>query len=266
MVYMDIRLQLSRAFILTLVACGGTATIAVDPDAGGSSSGGSSSGGVSCTTQGQQGDQACVPGLAAAKTPIEIEVGSSTGCLGCFTQFEACEVTVSGQSIRVAMKSKTCAPPGDVACPAICQEIRTKCTIPPLAPGTYSVTVYGERFGGRRELEVSADGAGERNCSLLGNGERPKPIEGSGYDSTCSRDEDCVAIVAGDVCASDCACPSTSISEAALLAYQTDVRARRSQCGPFGPVPPCAACQAGKTFCAKSSADAKGVCKYQPPG
>jgi hypothetical protein len=266
---MDTRSFLVRALVLTLMACGGTATISIDPD-GGSSSGGSSGGGSSgssgssggsCSTATLPGDMACVPGTARAGQAIRVDVGSSDGCFGCFSTYEACDVSVNGSEVRIAMKVKTCPPDGVGACPTVCTDVRTQCTIPPLRAGTYTVRVDGEKGTGRhaRTLVVSADSSASASCNLLANGQTPKPI--GPYGAACNEDEDCVAATVGDVC-QVCACPNAAIATSEVPRYEADTRERASQCRPVQ-APPCAACRAPTAICLKPT-DGKGMCILQP--
>jgi hypothetical protein len=254
------RTILVRAIALSLMACGGTATIAVDPDGGGSSSG--SSGGGSCTTSVLQGDMACVPGTARAGKPIQIDVGSADNCLSCFSSFEPCSVTVSGSLVQIAMNTKTCTPSGEIACPAVCTQIRSQCTIPALAEGTYTVRIEGDKPNGGlvpRTLVVRAS-ASDTSCKLLSTGQTPAPLDG--YGTACEVDEDCTVAALGELC-QPCKCDNAAIAKSEASKYEADLRERSSQCPPIKGGPACAACQGRAAFCAKRS-DAKSVCTLLP--
>jgi hypothetical protein len=263
---METRTILVRVVALALMACGGTATISVDPDGGGgSSSGGSSgtsSGGTPCTTGVLPGDMACVPGIARAGQPIQIDVGSSDGCMGCFSSFEPCSVIVSGSDVRITMKEKTCKPAGDVACPAICAQIRSQCTIPALAEGRYTVRVDGDKPNTGmvpRTLVVSGS-ASDTSCKLLSNGQLPASL--GGYGTACAVDEDCAVAALEEVC-QPCKCPNAAIAKSEVPKYEADLRERSSQCPPTNGGIACAACQGRTAFCNKPT-DGKGVCMLQP--
>ena len=267
-------LVLGSTLVVLLVACGGSVS------GGGSSSGASGSSGpsgnggtsstgglsgtsgavASCTVQTLAGDRACVPGTGRANTPITIAVDASKGCLGCFTTFDPCNVTVTGDRITVSMVTRTCPPAGEVGCPAVCTFQATTCTIPPLAAGTYKVDVVGDGpHGGLpdRELVVTADGA--TSCKLPSPPNEPKPIPDS-YPRECATDDDCAIATIGSVCA-PCTCPNTAIAKSALPAYEADYRAATSQCPPSDAQVKCGGCENHKAICAnRAPGDGPGVC------
>jgi hypothetical protein len=162
------------------------------------------------------------------------------------------------------MRATTCTPEGDVGCPAVCLIPSIKCTIPPLAPGEYVVEVAGEgpRVGlPPRTLVVTNDGA-ESTCSLPQHGSLPDELDGSKYARNCSVDEDCVIARVGNLC-QPCACPNTAIAKSVAASYESDFRARSSQCAPQkGPIA-CAACAPVKPSCDTSSG-LTGTCKLVP--
>ncbi len=253
------------ALVVLLVACGGSVNGAGSSSgssgASGSSGTSGSSGGTSgssganptCTAQTLPGDRACVPGTARANTPITIAVDASDGCLGCFTTFDPCSVTVSGDQITVAMVTRTCPPAGDVGCPAVCAYQSTTCTIPPLAAGAYTVVVVGDkpRVGlPPRQLVVTPDGAAS-SCSLPVPPEGPKPLADV-YAKTCTTDDDCAAATVGDVCA-PCKCPNAAIAISAVRSYEADYRASTSQCPASDAQVKCAACQERKATCVNTA-------------
>ncbi|MDB4943850.1 MAG: hypothetical protein JWP97_3384 [Labilithrix sp.] len=275
-------LTLAAGITVAVVACGGSvspvgegasSSSSSSSSSGGSSSGGSSSGtsgggssgsGGTCTIGSLPGDRACVPGTARAGQPISVGVDASEGCLGCFTAFEPCDVTVSGTTVLVTMRTKTCTPAGDVACPPVCASPRTTCVIPPLAAGTYTVSVSGE--GSRsylpaRELVVT-DGAGETSCALPPSGEEPAPLDGNAFGKSCNQDSDCTPIFAGSQCA-QCACANDAVSTSELPAYEAARRARISQCAPPGAPAPCAACRTPVAVCEISPIALVGTCRLQ---
>lgn len=262
-------LALGSTLVLLLVACGGDVSgVGSSRGASGTSGNGgtSSTGGLSgtsgavatCTVQTLPGDRACLP-APAARTPITIAVDASKGCVGCFTTFDPCNVTVTGDRITVSMFTRTCPPAGDVGCPAVCT-FQATCTIPPLAAGTYKVDVAG---GGPhaglpdRELVVTADGA--TSCKLPSPPNEPKPIPDI-YSRECATDDDCAIAKIGSVCA-PCTCPNTAIAKSALPAYEADYRAATSQCPRSDVQVKCGGCEDHKAICAnRAPADGPGVC------
>lgn len=63
-------------------------------------------------------------------------------------------------------------------------------------------------------------------------------IDKSKYSTSCAKDDDCFAVIAGDLCA--CSCNFVYINKSALEAYQADAKEARSTCGTYGLT--CAAC------------------------
>lgn len=273
-------LALGSTLLVLLVACGGSVS-GVGSSSGSSGASGGTSGnggtsggnggssgtsgaGPSCTVQTIPGDRACVPGTGRANTPITIDVDASQGCLGCFTTFDPCSVTVTGDRITVAMVTRTCPPAGDIGCPAICTFQATTCTIPPLAAGTYKVDVVGDQpHAGlpERELVITADGA--TSCSLPSPPNDPKPIADV-YPKSCTTDDDCSVATVGEVCA-PCKCPNAAIAKSALPAYEADYRAATSQCPPSDAQVKCAACQERKPTCVNTApGGVSGTCMLSP--
>lgn len=272
-------LALAGSLLLTLAACGGSVSTvggssgsndgsssgSSGSSGAGSSSGSSGSSGVdegTCTQQTLPGDRACVPGTAIAGQPIKVAIDASEGCLGCFTAFEPCDVTVGPGTVTLAMRTRTCPPPGDQACPAVCQSPQTTCIIPPLAAGTYTVSVTGE--GPRTNLPprelVVADGAGASSCTLPLPGQGPAPIDGSTLSRSCSQDSDCQAAVVGNQC-QPCFCPTTAISTSAVPQLEEEQRAKRSQCPVTQGGVACAACAAPVVHCAIDPSALTGTCE-----
>ncbi len=258
---------------LSAIACGGTTGAPVEPKMGGgvitddAGDGGfgpiDTDSGAGCTTQVLPGDMACVPGTGQAGSPIEIELGASKGCLACFTTLEACSVRVAGNVIQVSMNTKTCKPPGEQACPALCAIPRSKCTLPVLPAGNYTVQVNGEVANPRtagRMLVVGDSAQATSACSLPPNGSNPEPLDGSRYATSCSTAADCVAATDGDIC-KPCKCSSVAISRTAFDGYQSDYRARRSQCAPVVGGPACAGCPSRAVVCDTSKGET-GTCRF----
>ena len=257
------------SLLLVLLACGGS-TSATGTDGGtgtgeGGTSGGTSGGGGSCTTATLPGDRACVPSTAQAGVPLTIAVDAKDGCLGCFTTFDPCAVDVAGTDITVSMKTKTCPPPGDQACPAICALPGTTCQLPALAAGTYTLTVTGEgpRTGlVARTLVVTAD-AKATSCALPMPGTNPSPLDATGYSTSCSVDAECALATFGDVC-QPCKCVNGAIAKSASEAYAGDYRAQASQCHTDKSGIQCAACAPVKAVCTIMPNALTGTCEQKP--
>jgi hypothetical protein len=246
----------TSALVVALSACGGSLNggdASNDGGNGGDVPG--SDGGTGCRTSTLPADRACVPGTARSNTPIFVEVAATEGCLGCTTSLEPCKVDVTGTTIVVSLITTSCEASG-VACPAVCQLVRTTCTLPALAVGTYTVNVSGEPAGSAlspRTLVV-ADEATATSCTLPPAGEKAAPLDGTVYATTCMTDDDCVIATSGNVCGT-CKCPDTAIAKSAFPAYDADYRAKLSQCEPDKTELDCVACP-----------DVRAMCQLGPPG
>lgn len=126
-------------------------------DAGASDASPEDAGG--CVVENVPGDRACVPEKARAGAQLTIDVAGT----GCGTPNAPCEVTVSGTSVRVAMRILHC-PPGDAA--PICVMPKAKCGLPALAAGTYTVEVEGEPTGRPPRTLVVTDDGTATSCTL----------------------------------------------------------------------------------------------------
>jgi hypothetical protein len=252
-------------------ACGGTtlsATSARDPertsgsppDSGPSILDGGSR--ATCSVSRVSGNFACVPGIGAPNTPIEIEVGSSTGCSACSATQEPCSTKVLGDVISVSMMARTCEPGG--VCDANCIRPRQKCVLPPLAEGSYTLNVDEGFPNGRSAatLVIANDPRSAVSCALPPGFSTPPNLEGS-YNTSCSVDADCALVTVGDIC-SACNCANSVIAKSDQAIYDADLRALRSQCEPrVGGEPPCAACPALKSVC-DTSIGLTGKCTLRP--
>jgi hypothetical protein len=244
---------------LLIAACGGT-VVSVDDDGGGVDAGGSEGGGGGgCSTATLAGDRACVPGTARAGTQLSVGVDATEGCLGCFTTFDPCVADVTGTVITLTMTTRTCPPPNAEGCPAICALPGTTCTIPALAAGTYTVVVTGETAHAPRQLVVTDD-ATPTSCTLAQAGLPPPPLDGARYATSCSTDDDCVVVTAGDLC-SPCQCPNVAIAQSATPGYEADYRAALSQCPPQSGITECPGCFTSKAKCITSGTDLTGTCQ-----
>lgn len=251
-------------FVVSVVAaCGGS--VSSVPDGASSSGGSSGSSGTSsgsietCSAISVDGSRACVPGTASANQPIIVEMDDPQGCLPCRTTIDRCSVAVTGDVITLTMEATQCAG-GATVCPGVCGIPSAKCTIPPLAPGKFTVEVAGE--GNRtglvpRELVVTT-GASETSCALTmppsGN------LDGTQYSTSCSNDDECRVATFGNLC-QPCKCPTAAVANAASDVYEADVRATTSQCPARKDGIVCAACPPVKARCEVKNDALTGTCK-----
>jgi hypothetical protein len=159
------------------------------------------------------------------------------------------------------MKTKTCPPPGDQACPAICALPTTTCKLPPLAAGTYIVALSGEGSHDVRRLVVTADSK-NTSCALSPPGTAPAPLDLAAYSTSCSVDADCALATGGDTCQL-CTCPNAAIAKASLDAYEADYRAHASQCRGANGVN-CGVCPPSKPVCTIMPNALTGTCELKP--
>lgn len=242
--------------IAVVTACGGSVSTVPAASEPRSPDGGTPEAGA-CSTLPIEATRACVPGTAIANQPITVGIDDRSGCLACFTTIDACNVSIAGNTITLGMMATQCLPDGDRACPAICGIPSTQCTLPPLAPGKYIVTVTGEgtRAGlPPRELVVAT--TGETSCSLAN---ATTELEDTKYGTSCSTDDDCRSATFGDLCR-PCLCPNGAIANTSSDAYDADSRAHRSQCLGTADGVACAACAPMKAKC-KTSNNSTGSCK-----
>lgn len=84
-------------------------------------------------------DQICVPTRAPAWTPIPIDV--TDFCLACGNAWGSCDTVVTANEVRVFPRSLP--PECDIDCPERCTLGETRCFVPPLADGVYTVQIDG---------------------------------------------------------------------------------------------------------------------------
>ena len=212
-------------------------------------------------------NMACVPGVAAANQSLSIGLGIIAECP---RHVDQCTVSIEGQKISLRMAGMDCPPPR--SCPPPMGPSTVQCTIPPLAPGTYTVGAVGERARptfGERQLVVSASGT-ETACYLSGTAPIPG-LDASKYSSSCASDADCVAVRMEKLCYKEpafggllavepCVCPERAIASSALEAYEADNRVFVSQCAtPSVPVE-CAPCADVKPTCKIDGGATTGTC------
>lgn len=84
-------------------------------------------------------DQLCVPGVAPPGTPIAVEL--TDFCLGCGMSVGSCDVIRTANDLRVVPRSLP--PSCDIDCGAECSLAESRCVIPPLEEGEYTLHVDG---------------------------------------------------------------------------------------------------------------------------
>ncbi len=269
------------SFVVLAAACGGSVST-VDGSSSGnasssSSSGGSSSGTVSsssssssssgstggtCTTSTIPGNRACVPGVAVAEKPTEIQIDDTESCLGCRTTVDSCVVAMQGNKLVVSMSARTCPGPGE--CPPVCGSAAAKCTLPALPAGEYEVALdsKGPTNGfAPRKLVVAASG-GQSSCELVPAG-TPVQLDPLPFSTSCSTDFDCRLATFGNVC-QPCSCPTGAIASGAGDAYEAKLRELRSQCADAKDPIACGACAPVKATCFSDGTSLTGTCKLVP--
>jgi hypothetical protein len=226
---------LSASLVLLATACGGLTSpgqVDSDPGPGGDAqSGGEGKGGSTgdgaCHAYATSGQRACTPGLAAAGTPIQIEVEVDECSFA-----DTCKVQVDGAQINLALSASGC-PAGtggssEETTVPMCTSVKVACRLPALEAGTYLVEIVGQparpRFPARRELEVAA--GGESSCTLDG-----APAPAAPYATACEVDEDCMLVLTGDAC-QPCSCESGVIAGSEWPRYKAARRTALSQCRP----------------------------------
>mgnify|MGYP000947247861 CR=1 FL=1 len=134
----------------------------------------------------------------------------------------------------------------------MCAQPLTKCKLPALSAGTYSVQLESvNRPSVTRQLVVEAQGA--TSCKLS-HGD-PPPVDPSQYDHKCASVSDC-ALVALASC-SPCSCPGTAIAKSDLDRYTADRRAFESSCDWSGGVACAGACRQLQLACEANTCVAK---------
>jgi hypothetical protein len=97
-----------------------------------------------CTTRALSIDEVCGldGGTLAANTTLTVQVRESCGsACGMGTSF-SCAGTLDGGVITFAPTISECSDPM-TACPAVCRQSAVDCSVPALAPGTYTLSGPG---------------------------------------------------------------------------------------------------------------------------
>ena len=105
-------------------------------------------------------DQICVPREMPAGMPIPIEV--SDFCFACGTAWGSCDTIRTATDIRVLPRSLP--PECDIDCPERCNLGETRCVIPPLPPGEYSVHIDGLPGVATLTVSESVPPSASRTC------------------------------------------------------------------------------------------------------
>ena len=112
---------------------------------------------------GQPVDRSCIPRMAKAGMPLELEIEERCGACG--TTAERCSVSVEGHVVTFSLDGKTCEPPAGVACSEVCGKNRVRCRVPPLAEGQYEIH-YGDTSRHVDHLDVVLRRDAATSCTL----------------------------------------------------------------------------------------------------
>jgi hypothetical protein len=69
----------------------------------------------------------------------------------------------------------------------------------------------------------------------------PFSVDARNYAMGCTRDSDCVAVIAGDQC-QPCACPNAAIAKSDAVLFEADRSSARAQCDPSSQRTGCEPC------------------------
>ena len=90
---------------------------------------------------GQPVERTCIPRMAQAGAPLDLEIEERCGACG--TTAERCTVSLVGHVLHFSLDGKTCEPPAGVSCRDVCGKNRVRCAVPPLDEGRYEIH-YGD--------------------------------------------------------------------------------------------------------------------------
>ena len=90
---------------------------------------------------GQPVERTCIPRMAQAGVPLDLEIEERCGACG--TTAERCTVSLEGHVLTFSLDGKTCEPPAGAACRDVCGKNRVRCKVPPLDEGRYQIQ-YGD--------------------------------------------------------------------------------------------------------------------------
>jgi hypothetical protein len=112
---------------------------------------------------GQPVDRTCLPRMARAGAPLELEIEERCGACG--TTADRCTVSLEGRTLTLSLDGRTCEPPPGVSCREVCARNRVRCKVPALAEGRYMVR-YGDPGGRVDSLDVVLRRDAATSCSL----------------------------------------------------------------------------------------------------
>jgi len=112
---------------------------------------------------GQPVERTCLPRMALAGAPLELEIEERCGACG--TTADTCTVSVEGRTLNLSLDGKTCEPPVGSSCREACSRNRVRCKVPPLAEGRYMVR-YGDPGGRVDSLDVVLRRDAATSCAL----------------------------------------------------------------------------------------------------
>jgi hypothetical protein len=112
---------------------------------------------------GQPVDRTCLPRMARAGAPLELEIEERCGACG--STADTCTVSLEGRTLTLSLDGKACEPPTGVSCSESCAKHRVRCKIPALSEGRYVVR-YGDPGGRVDSLDVVLRRDAATRCSL----------------------------------------------------------------------------------------------------
>jgi len=112
---------------------------------------------------GQPVDRTCLPRMALAGAPLELEIEERCGACG--STADTCSVSLEGRTLTLSLDGKTCEPPPGSSCREACARNRVRCKVPPLSEGRYMVR-YGDPGGRVDSLDVVLRRDAATKCSL----------------------------------------------------------------------------------------------------
>jgi hypothetical protein len=112
---------------------------------------------------GQPVDRSCLPRMARAGVPLELEIEERCGACG--STADKCTVTVEGRTLTMSLDGKTCEPAPGSSCHDVCGRNRVRCKVPALDEGRYMVR-YGDPGGRVDSLDVVLRRDAATTCAL----------------------------------------------------------------------------------------------------
>ena len=112
---------------------------------------------------GQPVERSCLPRMARAGAPLELEIEERCGACG--STADTCTVTLEGRTLTLSLDGRTCEPRPGSSCHEACGRNRVRCKVPALAEGRYMVR-YGDPGGRVDSLDVVLRRDAATTCSL----------------------------------------------------------------------------------------------------